>query len=72
MSELSGAKLGEYYIVKETTFVGRAQVKLGLPHSVFEVPSPVCGNLYEPAPVALGKGESIIVYDATGKIVMQS
>lgn len=72
MSELSGVQLGEYYVVMETTKVGRVQVALGKRDKVFDIPSPVCGNLYEPAPVPLGKGESIIVHDASGKVVMQS
>lgn len=72
MSELSGSKVGEFYVVVETTKIGRAQVALGKRDKVFDIPSPVCGNLYEPAPFPLGRGESVIVYDASGKVVMQS
>lgn len=53
--------MGEFKIVIETTPVGRAQVALGRKDRVIDVPSPVCGNLYEPIPVPLGRGESIRV-----------
>jgi len=69
---LTGRKDGDFYIVTETTRVGRLQVGLGFKDKVFDVPSGVCSGLYEPVPVALGKGESIVVYDASGKVVMQS
>lgn len=72
MSEFIGKHVGDFYIVTETTPIGRAQVALGRREKVFDVPSPVCANLYEPVPVPLGKGESVVVYDAKGNVVMQS
>lgn len=69
---LIGKHEGDFYIVMETTPLGRIQVELGKKDKIFEIPSQTCGFLYEPAPVALGRGESIIVYDSHGKVIMES
>lgn len=69
---LNGRQEGDFYIVMKTTLRGRIQVGLGRKDKIFEIPSQTCGSLYEQAPVALGRGESIIVYDSHGKVVMES
>lgn len=72
MSELTGFKSGEYYVVIETTRKGRAQVALGRNDKVFDIPVPEFSHMYQPSPYQLGSGESVIVYNDKGKVVMQS
>ena len=65
-------KFGQYRIVLETTTKGRVQVALGRKDRVVEIPSGGQGIFNEPIPVALGKGESITVYNSNGEVIIKS
>lgn len=70
--QLNGLKSGEFYVVIENTTKGRAQVALGKGDKVFDIPIPEFGHMYQPARYPLGSGESVIVYNDKGEVVMQS